>query len=312
MSDTTNPSSLEFANKTPVSRRPMVAFGLVVLLIAAGLAAFGLLVRPQKPTRPNAPASPPPLEVVPAAPEIASDRPKPVLTQEQLYDGLTRAILSDDYAAFREYAEKITPVDREMLAKAEFQSRPSLLAVAVRHGNRTMLEQVISNRVALDQPDREGRRAIHIAALEGRSEMLVDLVTLLKTPIDSRVPSTDDTPLHLAASAGQVGVMGKIIELDAQTVNLTNLAMRSPLHEAVAAGQVKAAEMLLTIPMVERNARDSRRRTPIHLAAVRGDADMVRLLLHHGLARDATDKDGKTASELATEAGFIEIAGMLK
>jgi ankyrin repeat protein len=49
--------------------------------------------------------------------------------------------------------------------------------------------------------------------------------------------------------------------------------------------------------------QDSQRMTPLHAAAQNGDAEMIRILLFGGADLNITSNNGKTALDLAMEAG---------
>jgi len=52
--------------------------------------------------------------------------------------------------------------------------------------------------------------------------------------------------------------------------------------------------------------------TALHLAAGWGRVDVVKLLLEHGADKTAKNKHGRTALELAKEAGFEEVVKALE
>ncbi len=293
------------------STRTIVVIALVVI-VALGIGILLLLNSWRSKTISNA-APPPSLEVLPVKPDIeAAATPDVKLTPEQLYDGLIRAINSDDYTALREYAKKITPFNRELLTKDSLRSRPSILSVAVRRSNRTMLQEVIANQIAFDQPDSLGRQSIHICALEGRVEMLADLVEELKIPLDTRISSSGSTPLHVAAFAGRVNVVAKILELDPQSPLWLDTANRTALHVAVEGGQLNVIRTLLASERTPVDAADVRRQTALHLAAVRGDRDIVSALLARGADKAARDVSGQTPAVIAAERGDVQSQALLR
>lgn len=269
--------------------------------LVLGVGAYWLFFRKSPLSGSSAPP-PPSLEVLPVKPDIeAAPKPEVSLSPEQLYDGLIRAINGDDYTALREYANKITPLDRELLVKDPLRSRPSILSVAVRRGNRTVLKEIIENQVAFDHPDSLGRQSIHIAAMDGRVEMLADLVEYLKVPLDTRVASSGSTTLHVAASAGHDTVVSRILVLSPESPQWLDSASRTPLHVAVEAGQLNVVRTLLACKQTQVNAVDGRRQTALHLAAVKCDREIIAELLAQGADKALRDRNGKTAAMIAAE-----------
>jgi len=286
-----------------------VIFAVVLVL---GIGVYFLFFA-SYPTLGSTAPPPPSLEVLPVKPDIeAAAKPEVSLSPEQLYDGLIRAINGDDYTALREYAKKITPLDRELLAKEPLRTRPSLLSVAVRRGNRTLLKEVIKSQVAFDHPDALGRQSVHVAAMEGRVEMLVDLVEYLEVPLDSRIASSGSTSLHVAASAGRDTVVSKILELSPESPQWLDAASRTPLHVAVDAGQLNVVRTLLASERTIVDAADVRRQTALHLAAMRGDRDIVSALLARGADKAARDVRGQTPAVIAAERGDVESEALLR
>lgn len=292
------------------ARAWVVAAAAAVLVLGVG--AYWLFFRTSPLSGSSAPL-PPSLEVLPVKPDIeAAARPDVNLSPEQLYDGLIRAINGDDYTALREYAKKITPLDRELLAKEPLRSKPSILSATVRRGNRTLLKEVIEGRVAFDHPDSLGRQSIHIAAMDGRLEMLVDLVEYLKVPLDSRIASSGSTALHVAASAGSDAVVRKILELSPESPQWLDSASRTPLHVAVDAGQLNVVRTLLACKGTQVNAIDARRQTALHLAAAKGDRDILMALLAAGADKGQRDKTGQTPAMIASDRGDSKCEELLR
>lgn len=78
------------------------------------------------------------------------------------------------------------------------------------------------------------------------------------------------------------------------------------LQRAAESGQVTNVETILQNKPDPVNCRDLRRWTPLHHAAFNGQTQMIQILLAHGAAVDATDKDGATPLHAAATAGNPE------
>ncbi len=84
-----------------------------------------------------------------------------------------------------------------------------------------------------------------------------------------------------------------------------------PIHSALSNGQNTIAKMLIEAG-AEVNVLQSSRISPLHLAAQQGNIDMIIVLLEHGANIAIRNDFGQTASDMAAEKGFPEIAEILK
>ena len=116
------------------------------------------------------------------------------------------------------------------------------------------------------------------------------------------------TPLHHAASTGQVETIAVLFELCAD-VNARDREGWTPLLRAAAAGHHQAARMLLArganVTCVDQNGR-----TALHLAVISGAAPCVAELAV-GDALTKKDNQGETALHAAAKYGFDECAKVL-
>lgn len=122
------------------------------------------------------------------------------------------------------------------------------------------------------------------------------------------------TPLHIAIEFQHVDTIVALLAAKANPNNAWNENRDKPLHTAVAQGNDQAVEALLQAK-ADPNAEDSWGRVPLVVAAVcakQPTADVAVLLLDASARQGATDRSGKTAAQLAREAGHSDFANAVE
>jgi ankyrin repeat protein len=117
------------------------------------------------------------------------------------------------------------------------------------------------------------------------------------------------TPLHRAATAGQLVVAEFLLKNGAETEAKTQLG-RTPLHYAAAAGQKAMVELLLK-HKANVQAIDSEGYAALHLAAENGMRSVAELLLTNGIDINAKSRKNVTPLHLATANSFNSVAALL-
>ncbi|MCA9794314.1 MAG: ankyrin repeat domain-containing protein [Candidatus Eremiobacteraeota bacterium] len=116
-----------------------------------------------------------------------------------------------------------------------------------------------------------------------------------------------ETPLHRAL--GGRGRVLKVLLAAGASPDLVDQEGRTPLHRAAALGMVEAARHLLEAGAGP-NQRDREGNTPLHLAA-ESDEELVDLLLYHGAAIEAANKEQQSPLYRATLAGKPDCVALL-
>lgn len=75
-------------------------------------------------------------------------------------------------------------------------------------------------------------------------------------------------------------------------VNVQDSRGQTPLHIAAQCGHLGVVRLLLTTEHIDVNARDHHGSTPLHVASEKGHVEVVQLLVAHGARLDA--RSGRT------------------
>lgn len=119
-------------------------------------------------------------------------------------------------------------------------------------------------------------------------------------------------PLHHAVRGGHFEVARFLLERGANAnLRVATTAESTPLYEAAAAGHAALVALLLEHG-AKINARARSGKTALHRAAETGDLATVQVLLEGGADIGVKDEHGLTPFELASSAGFEEIAARLR
>ncbi|MGB5673098.1 MAG: ankyrin repeat domain-containing protein [Gemmatimonadota bacterium] len=147
------------------------------------------------------------------------------------------------------------------------------------------------------------------AAREGDLEV----VTALVTTDAERIHETDDsdrTPLHLAASYGQVPVAAFLLDSGAD-IDAREEDGETPLHYAAWRSRLDVGQLL-----IERGAdleiRNNWGRTPLLIVAREtGNVDMADVLIEAGAEVNLRDEGGESPLDLAAWRGFRDLVNLL-
>ncbi|KAL6639827.1 hypothetical protein ACP70R_022649 [Stipagrostis hirtigluma subsp. patula] len=124
--------------------------------------------------------------------------------------------------------------------------------------------------------DGSGCTALHLAAMEGRMDVLGYLVGELRLDVDPR-NSRGETPLFLSAFFGRTAAATYLLNHGADPMIVS--ASGSPLHVAAGKGHCEIVELLLSrgasVDLVSLCG------TPLHMAAFHGQDGTMKILLEH-------------------------------
>ena len=161
---------------------------------------------------------------------------------------------------------------------------------------REKLKDIIKLTSGVDQWDIDDNTPLHFAASSGN----VDFIELLQTDKEdfNAANILGRTPLHRAAAKGHKVMVERLLNTGA-SVNLEDVSRRTALHHAALGGHLNVMKALLA-EQANPAAVDINGRSPLHIAAAATNCAMVQELIKRG--NDSLpmifDKDGKTALDL--------------
>ena len=156
----------------------------------------------------------------------------------------------------------------------------SPVADAAMRGDLASVRRLITQGQDVNASQGDGMSALHWAADHGDSAMAAALVRA-KANVRAVTRIGAYTPLHIAARAGNAGVV-RVLLAGASDVKSATTSGATPLHLAAAAGNADVVKALLT-KGADPNARESSwGQTPLMFAAEYNRAAAVRALLQRG------------------------------
>lgn len=184
------------------------------------------------------------------------------------------------------------------------------LSWAARNGHARVVELLIEHGGKVNRTEWAGMGSpLTQAALAGHEEV-IDVLLHAGAEPDQTV-SEDSTALTLAARAGHLAVVRKLVERGHAAVNHLNEQGHSPLIEAVTAGHESVVEYL-----IEHGAKcdhhDEMGRAPLYFAAARGRTAVALRLLKEGVDVNLVNFSHETALSVAVERGHTEVAELLR
>lgn len=146
------------------------------------------------------------------------------------------------------------------------------------------------------------------AGLKEHVQMMIDH----KKDVVNELSTHSFTPLGIAAHFGQEDIVQLLLNNQAApNIPSQNGFNVYPLHAALAANNTIIAKMLIDSG-AEVNVIQQGKITPLHLASQFGNIEIIIRLLEEGARIDFTTHTGETASDLAANKGFQEIAEILR
>ena len=176
---------------------------------------------------------------------------------------------------------------------------------AIKQDNERVVSDLLKRGFDANTPNPAGDHGLMLALREPSLKVAETLISWPKTDIDFR-NSQDESPLMIASLKGHLDIVRKLIERDAD-VNKTGW---TPLHYAATGGDVAVIRLLLEHSAYI-DASSPNGSTPLMMAAMYGTASAVKLLLEEGADPLLKNDLGLSAIDFANRARREESAQII-
>lgn len=217
---------------------------------------------------------------------------------------------------------------RHFLTKENIKQKDADDATPLHHAvklqNKKLVDFILSLDKSCNEKDKFGKTPVDLAydKIENRVsvEILVSILLAGGQPQGGEYEKFEiatsrrnfetrfengNTPLHIAAKKGQVGIAEFLISKNV-SIDAKNLSGSTPLHEAVRNGNVDVALLLLNAN-ANPNARDANGNTAMHLVMPEASRSVLFTeLLKHGADVSIQDDYGETPIHVASRIGMNE------
>ncbi|KFD57918.1 hypothetical protein M514_01151 [Trichuris suis] len=218
---------------------------------------------------------------------------------------------SGNHKIFACIVEKVGIGGMQVALNKQNKNGRSPLLEACSNGHAQIVELLLQHNARIDVFDESGRTSLHMAAENGHVE-LCDLLIRNRAFINSKTKN-GFTPLHFAAMEGHKAVVELLTLKHNAPVDVINMENQTPLHVAAQAGQMAICAFLLS-QGADAAARDVHGRTPLHLAAENDHPQIVQIFLKSNVdpsSLSATDVNGLTCAHIAAMKGSLAVINKL-
>lgn len=178
--------------------------------------------------------------------------------------------------------------------------------VAIKRDDAHTVQELLQRGFDPNTPSLEHLDGLYLALRDGSLKAAQALVDWPKTNVDVRTDH-DETPLMMACLRGQIDIARKLIARGAD-VNKTGW---TPLHYAATSGNVAIIQMLLD-ENAYIDAESPNGTTPLMMAAMYGTPEAVKLLIDSGADPTLKNQLGMTAQDFATRGSRKDAAALLE
>lgn len=173
---------------------------------------------------------------------------------------------------------------------------------AVKNDSESVMVNLIFRGFDVNTLDPKGRSGLYLAVAEPSFKVAKVLLDWNKTDVNLLTPQ-GESPLMMAALKGHLALAKRIIERGGD-VNKTGW---TPLHYAATTGQIEIIKLLLE-EHAYIDAESPNGSTPLMMAAMYGTAEAAKLLMEEGADPTLKNEKGLTAIDFAQQANRKDVA----
>lgn len=213
----------------------------------------------------------------------------------------------------QEHEAKLLEASKRVLQKRPLdllgQDAQLTLHMAIEMGHLKLVEQLlprsrINERILTTQDD---WTPLHLAAHHGKPNIVQ---WLLQMQCNSNVLQKSQTALHWAAFGGHYRVASLLVEHSAKLDLRTEDTGTSPLHLAASEGNLDIVDLLLSA-RADVDVRQTTSETALQLSIFQGHCNVAKLLISHGANLNLSTKQGLTALHVAARDDNSAILALL-
>jgi ankyrin repeat protein len=183
------------------------------------------------------------------------------------------------------------------------------LAIAAGAGHGEVVQALLGAGASVNKANPAGLTPVMVAAQNGRADVVK---ALLAAGADAAAADRRGRTLLFHAIRGGCEDVAKEMIASGADVRATTEDAKSLLHEAAGDGRLEVVRALLLAKVAVDAKEDREGATPLMLAAAEGHTEVVQELVKAKADLAATNNAGKTAYDIATDAGHEEAAALLK
>ena len=180
----------------------------------------------------------------------------------------------------------------------------SLLHSACKGGNVELVKTLLNKRNTkhyISSRDSQGNTPIHVAALQGNKDMVIELIRIFKSCLTSKGASGQSL-LHSACIGGNVALVNVLVVKHMADCTARDDHNNTPLHVAALSGQHDVAFVLMNEFSCDINHRGHLNRSLLHSACIGGNVSLVRTLAKM-CGTDLRDDNNDTPIHVAALSG---------
>ncbi len=178
---------------------------------------------------------------------------------------------------------------------------------AAAHCNAEEFKKILLDHLHLIDATVDDNTPMHNAASHGNVDAIKILMKYGSTSID-KVNDMNETPIYIAAVRHHIDAIKELVKLGCTTINTPDVQLLTPLHHAT--DNIDTFRCLM-----EHGAQDSMNTgenddlTPLHFAIQKGNLDVAQILIDAGCDIDLCDSlvycEGETAVHYAAHTGDV-------